>query len=323
MKPEQFAKRVREHVRNKYDCVIAITSIWEGDGKSTLAKILDDLIDDNFDLEKNVLYNPTAEGIKKLVMTLPPFSVIDADEAIKAFYKLKWADRLSIFLNQLYALARKRKLITILCMPRYRDFTEFFRNHKIKYWIHIVDRGIAIVHEKTWNPYSKDPWYLDENDKIIEKAINRKGSVSNFTNEEKIKIFKRCKNVFAIIEFDELDSETEKRYEDLAAKYAFDDITIENQSDKRFKQDAIVSEIMSKLDDYLTPFSKQKNKVVVDESLIAIDYDLGKSKALEIKRLVERELARKKKQEGFSPSSNSDIIINKAEIEKSLKKMPV
>jgi intein/homing endonuclease len=60
-------------------------------------------------------------------------------------------------------------LCTLLLMPRFQNFTENFRNFRIKYWVNLIERGYCIVYRRDEDPHVKDPWHMDENYKLKEK----------------------------------------------------------------------------------------------------------------------------------------------------------
>lgn len=173
--PHDVSKIFLRRVKKDKDAVIALTGD-EGEGKSTLAlHIIQETLRLHHKTEEEILetindyviYSPNKEEVKKRIIGLPKYMPVSADEAIKILYKLNWGTEIQKYLNMLYAICRKENKITILCMPRFIDFNEFFRNHRIKFWIHILERGRAVMFSKDWSPFSKDPWWLDENQKII------------------------------------------------------------------------------------------------------------------------------------------------------------
>jgi len=169
----RIANLTRERLRDDFDAVIAVTGI-EGIGKTSLAIQLGRKIDDDFDLEKNVIYIPDVQQIvNKITKELEKYSVVIVDEAIKTMYKRKWFNKLQIFLNQIYSICRKENKCSILCMAQFSDFDSFFRQHRIMLWIHVIDRGHAVVFMRDWSPFCKDPWHIDENQKIILKKRGR------------------------------------------------------------------------------------------------------------------------------------------------------
>ena len=286
-----LAKIISDHVRKDYDSVIAITSMFEGDGKSTLALQLGLAIDPNFKLERNVLFAPTVEQMKNLIFSLPKYSVINADEAIKILYKLNWADKLSIFLNQLYALCRKENLITILCMPRFRDFNEFFRNHKIKIWIHILERGRAVIFYKDWNMFARDPWWMDENMKKLEISKKKFKKVIDYNIDEKINIVAKTHNFVGILEFSDIPPELKTEYMRMRDLEKYNDIDMgEKQSLENMKLFATAGEIINKPEGFTKIYA---GELIVDLDAIMNTYSVGRGRASRIKKIAEKALRAK------------------------------
>lgn len=158
-----FAKEVRRLVREEKDCVIAITA-YPGEGKSNLTAILGMLIDHNYNFDENICFIPTSKDITERYMSLKMYSFLHIDEASRGLHKHKWHDKIQQTLNQLYDTERENHfLVTGLLMPRFQNFTENFRNFRIKYWIHIPVRGIAIFYKKDEDKDVKDPWHIEEN----------------------------------------------------------------------------------------------------------------------------------------------------------------
>lgn len=240
-----WGKQARARVRKDKDLVIAICScLEEGAGKSTLAIWFGLATDDNFNLRDNELYAPTEQEAKDKILNLPRYATIIADEAIKILYKLRWASSLQVFLNTLFALSRKENKITVLCMPRFRDFNEFFRNHKIKIWIEIIERGTGVVFAKDWSPFAKDPWWIDENQKLVDKARkNRK--FTEYNTEEKLSILSKSKNYVGVIKWDDLPQEIKDEY--IAQRDAIKYKGLDNIKDKRSEREARYSKAFSLL----------------------------------------------------------------------------
>jgi len=224
-----LAKPMISRVREDKDLVIGLCGA-EGDGKSTLAIQLGLACDPSFNLRDNELYAPTENEVKEKLLGLPKYSVLVADEAIKILYKLRHSSRMQIFLNTLYALARKENKITILCMPRFRDFNEFFRNHRIKIWIQIIERGVAVVFVKDKSPFSKDPWWLDQNQKIVDKATRNK-RIIEYGTYEMIEVLKRCRLYYKTIHFDPLPENIKDEYENLRDAVKYNDIELERTTE--------------------------------------------------------------------------------------------
>lgn len=282
---KDFAKEVKKHLHDDYDAVIAITSAWEGAGKSTCGIQIGKHIDKNFDFHKNILYSPTVPAMRKLVQELPKYSVVDADEAIRVLYKLKWGDTLTIFLNQLYSICRQENLATILPMPRIQDFVEFFRNHKIKFWIHVLERGTAVIMLKDDNPFAPDPWHIKENYKIYTKYKPTKKTIF-YTIDEKFGAFKKSTNFIGGLEFDDLNDEEKFIYRNMKRVHSYDDISIEAKIDK-IKLFESVNEVLGSENRFVKDF---RGKKIADLDKIMIHFSIGRSMAMQIKKMAEEKL---------------------------------
>jgi hypothetical protein len=164
-----FCKKIRETLRDERDCVIAITG-YPGVGKSNDAAIIGCIIDYDYTFEKNVCFIPTSEQIGEKYMSLNMFSILHIDEASRGLDKKRWYEKIQQKLNELYDTEREGHfLCTLLLMPRFQNFTENFRNFRIKYWINIIERGYCVVYRRDEDPHVKDPWHMDENYKLKEK----------------------------------------------------------------------------------------------------------------------------------------------------------
>lgn len=169
-----FCKTIRRELREQKDEVIAITG-YPGLGKSQLGTIFSILVDHDYSFGKNVCFIPTSKEIERQYLDLPMYSVLHIDEASRGIHKHKWHDKMQQKLNELYDTDREGHfLCTLLLMPRFQNFTENFRNFRIKYWINITDRGLAVVYKRDEDKDAKDPWHLDENYKLKQKRWGNK-----------------------------------------------------------------------------------------------------------------------------------------------------
>jgi len=211
-----FCRSSLARVADDWDMVIAVTG-EEGVGKSTLGAILAKEIDPVFDWIRSVAYLPTHKEVEDKFFSLKSKQVFLVDEAIKVLYKLKWADKLQIRINEMYATERWQNKITILCIPRFTDLNEMFRNHRVKIWIHVIERGyaVAFIKDET-NIFFSDPWHLKENAGKILKYTKNKKSVMLAT-EEKITMFKRSINYWFDFSFPSLSPEDEQTYKQIKA----------------------------------------------------------------------------------------------------------
>ena len=219
-------KALMKRVRQDYDAVIAITGT-EGVSKSTLANQLGFNTDKAYTLEKNCLFSPNPKNLVASIRELPRFSTVNADEAIKILYKQQWW--LQVFINKFYRLCRQDNKISIMCMPRFQEFNEGFRNHRILFWIHLLDRGVGVVYEKDWSPFVKDPWHTDDNQKQIEKMTTGR-KYFKIDMERRLGILERSGNCLGRIEFPDLTPEIRVKYKELAKLHKYEGL--EDEMDK-------------------------------------------------------------------------------------------
>jgi len=221
MSPKDIAHHFIKRVKQDKDACVGITGD-EGDGKSTLAVwiIIECLkkqgkTDEEIKqiLNDYIVYSPNKDEMMAKIVGLPKYSPISADEAIKILYKMNWATDIQKFLNMLYAVCRQENKISLLCMPRFIDFNEFFRNHRIKFWIHIISRGHAVFFIRDWSPFSKDPWWIQDSQKTIDMHYkSKKLKIVDFNDEEMIFLLKKAKIFVGEIMFDDLPADIQEIY---------------------------------------------------------------------------------------------------------------
>lgn len=230
---QDLADKCIQRCELDYDMTIAFTG-EEGVGKSTGAIQLARKIGKRengqftFCLSKNVLFSPSFENVQDAIKNLPQYAPIILDEAIKVLYKLRWHDKIQILLNQFFAICRQENKIAILCIPRFTDLNEYFRNHRVKIWIHVIDRGKAFVFVKDKNPFVKDVWHFREMEKKMEKH-----NFNALSYRSKLKLLKRNKSFVGVLKFKDLPEAMSERYKKLKAlkKYDQDNEELMSKSD--------------------------------------------------------------------------------------------
>ncbi len=251
-KLKTIVRRIDDRNRDDFDSVIAITG-GEGMGKSTLAAIIGMLYDGRFGFDRNELFQPTHKEIKERLTKLPKYSVIIADEAIRVLYKLKWQDKAQQYLNQVYALCRQENQVTILCMPRFTDFNEFFRNHRIKIWIHVYQRGKAMMFVGDENPFVTDVFWIAESMKIVDKAMRRNRKLS-IDDDIADRVFSKVRCYVMNFSFPDMPDELKKLYKDLKEKYSYANMDLELEAeDTAAKQRNKLYFVMAKLLGFAIP----------------------------------------------------------------------
>ena len=232
-----FCREVKKDLRDENDGVVGITG-YPGVGKSQTAAIISLLIDDNYSLEKNICFIPTSKQIEETYLNLPMYSCFHIDEASRGLHKHKWHDRVQQKLNLLYDTDREGHfLCTLLLMPRFQNFAENFRNFRIRYWVNIPQRGIAIFYRRDEDKDTKDPWNLDENYKKKIKYWRGKKLVEREIGDV-IRAEQKTKNYWFYVEVPEIPKEIWQKYKDLKAQSRVDakeneaSLEVENYRDK-------------------------------------------------------------------------------------------
>lgn len=170
--------------------------------------------------------------MKLKVTGLPRYSAIVADEAIKSLYKLHWQNKMQQFINILYAICRQENKLSILCIPRFSDLNEFFRQHRVKFWIHIIDEisrnkdvGHAVIFTKSWNPFTLDAWNFKDTLKEIDNYARIKHIKEvEFNINSKAYVLSKSRNYVGMLEFGLMPNELFDKYMELKRKYAYDDL---------------------------------------------------------------------------------------------------
>jgi len=221
---------LKKRVREDFDAVIAITG-EEGVSKSTLANWVGMKTDKYYTLEKNCLFSPSPKSLVDSVRNLPRFSAVNADEAVKILYKQQWW--LQTFINKFYRLCRQDNKISIMCMPRFNEFNEGFRNHRILIWIHIFGRGIGVAFQKDWSPFVKDPWHFDDNQKMI-ASRGKHLKYYNFKMEDKMRILEKSPNFIGTVTFPNLPEDFVVKYKEMAKQHKYEGLEEEFDQGKRY-----------------------------------------------------------------------------------------
>jgi adenylate kinase family enzyme len=218
---KRIGKLTRQRMDKDYDLVYAITGD-EGSGKSTLADQLGKEIDPKFTITKNTVTAIEFDKIKSTALD-PKVKVLIFDEAIKSFYKLTWASKLQVSLNRLFSTVRQERKCFMLCIPRFTDLSEFFRNHRCKIWIHIDKRGLGLVFMKSRNFFAKSGWNMEDYEKRVEKWIMRRGE--QYTTNELVDFLNKEVPIFmGYLLFDPLSPEEKEEYNSVIAQAKYEGI---------------------------------------------------------------------------------------------------
>jgi len=190
----------------------------EGSGKSTLAVKLGIAMDEGYTenwqnwVDQNIIVNPDVEKIQeKILHTLPKYSYINVDEGMRVGYKRDFASFEGRFMAKLLSVSRKCQKIVSICIPNFKDLDSYYRNHRIKLWWFVPERGRCVVFKPSPSPFCVEPWNIQENERLFRKALGGK-AYADFSTEEMITAFRKTKNYVMDFEFGKMPSHVEERY---------------------------------------------------------------------------------------------------------------
>jgi hypothetical protein len=201
---------INERLNKNKDAVIAVCGP-EGEGKSTLGYKLSKRMDPYFRLATNVIPFPTFDRMKTAIHELPHKSVIMADEAMLTMYKRQSMTSDVIQMNQLLALCRKYFKIMFYIMPRFEDFDERMREHRIALWIEIIVRGTAVVMYPNQVRTKGGRWELDRLYEYLESVRKGKRNI-NLNPKLILRAYKKHPAYLGTLHWTALPPEEEEAY---------------------------------------------------------------------------------------------------------------
>jgi hypothetical protein len=182
-----LVKLLNSRNRADWDTVGAVTGD-EGVGKTdllivlgllanglTIDRIYDPTKEDMVLIDKffrgNMLYTQNATEIERVIENTPQYEFIGVDEGMMVLYKYEHGSKRQIELKKYFATCRKgHNNAVFFCMQDFLDFTKFFRDRRIRVWIHVVERGKAIRMNRSGNPVASDKWNIDKFSDIFDES---------------------------------------------------------------------------------------------------------------------------------------------------------
>lgn len=169
---EDFGMAVRNKIRDDYDSLCCISG-REGIGKSSLGYHICKLVDDNFDVKKNIVY--ALPELYRKMMETPKYGSVLVDEGMECFYKRDHHNPARKRVIKSLSQARQKNLFYVFCSPRFTDLDEYLRNWRIRIWLRVTARGVAEIYFFDDNEMYGDPWHLK--DKKLRKKLNYWGKL--------------------------------------------------------------------------------------------------------------------------------------------------
>lgn len=146
---------IRNLPANHEDALIVVDGN-ERVGKSTLIYKISRLLDPTYD---HTRVSFSARDYKDLSLDLPPGSVCHLDEAIAGAFSRDAMKGDNKELVKYLIVCGERYQIHFITIPNIHWLDPYLRLHRCKYWIHIPERGRAVVHHKLRNPYGQEVYW--------------------------------------------------------------------------------------------------------------------------------------------------------------------
>jgi len=203
MSPEEgfefWVRYFHYRIAHDYDAIELITGN-EGTGKSTYALRKAQALTHGRWNPENLCYS--AEDVLKAYQRAKKGTVVVYDEAVRGLISTETFDAEQRALIKLFALAREKGVILLICAPSIWLVAKQVRARRATLWTHIMERGVGRVFERdvkltfkpssslrftespiaprvTWHPFdAKDPFFMAYSrvktarlDEYVEEAI--------------------------------------------------------------------------------------------------------------------------------------------------------
>jgi ribosomal protein S13 len=212
-----LVRRLRKRLRNDKDAIVVLTG-ERGIGKTVCAHCLARGVSEKFDMRSHTLFDPEVERLKDIIYKFPKYSATVVDELIRIGYRRNWASVGNKLLIELYNLCRYQNQTSFLCIPNFNDIDKDLQDN-VTLWVHVVDRGTAVVFKSDQNPFVADKWHLRENEKLIQ-GEDRGLSMNKWGLNDKLNVFEhKIPNFYTWFGFPDFTPEEKVLYKALKVPY--------------------------------------------------------------------------------------------------------
>ena len=195
---EEFATLINKLLRNDRDITIGIGG-FTGEGKSTFAiqleKSYSKISNTPWTFKDNCTWSRSefmgwVDGTKKgniLEPGLKPeqkpeYTALLLDELFGMFYRRNWHNDKQKEAISLLNMCRDRHLLIVGNVPLFWDLDGGFIS-RVRYYCYVPKRGVAWIFQQENNPFSSDPWNVQENRKRFRKLKALPYGLPNFVAE--------------------------------------------------------------------------------------------------------------------------------------------
>jgi hypothetical protein len=249
---------ILEHRRAGYDSVVAVTG-EERSGKSALVnqamikiKNVQTMGQYKQMINNNIGYKKTE--LLEEITKINKYDAYAADEAIRGFYKRDWNNQDNKELGRVFTQIGFKKAIFFLCIPRFTDLDELYRNHRVRFWIHVIGNewdhekdkpGIfhAVVFEKDNNAFNPDPWSL-KSDFKAKKKLAKVHLLDDAS--KKIAMYSECTAFMDSFTYPPVKDEWWEQYEKMSHVKKLDAEAVKSTNKYQIRWESLAKEIYNK-----------------------------------------------------------------------------
>ena len=233
-KLRKMAQLIAKNQNDDWDLVLCVSGS-EGAGKSCLAMHIAmhvcKLHGLPFSIENNIVYKN--DELLDKVKNLPHKAPIILDEAVLLSYKRDWASAENKQLVRMFHQIRAKNMCFIFCIPRFIDMDAYYRTHRVRFWLHVYDRGKVVAFVKDENQNITDPWHFREN----LEAMKAKRILSHLNKETHIHFYRKSKNYFTDFHFPDFPEAIKEKYREISLQKKMESVKdaprIEGKWEKR------------------------------------------------------------------------------------------
>ena len=167
-----------------------------------------------FNPKKHIAYSNA--DVQNKIETLPNFSPLLIDEAVKFASSAEWNKAENKELKKKLAVVRAKHLLFVLCFPlKVNKLEKNYLDSFVTYWVDLISRGNGVIFVKDKNP-TEDSWRM--------RDFERVGSYTEFTDISKVKeMLKKHPNFWTMIRFPKPPDWLYKKYLEVREKNIYDD----------------------------------------------------------------------------------------------------
>lgn len=165
----KFNADLDRRLRRDKDVVVIVTG-EKGEGKSTVEYHLC-VFDPNFTFPRNYIFDAKPSSVSTRFKKNVKFSRFGMDEAVQSLYKMDYFSNDQNKLIKLLTRARKYNQMLVLCIPDITEVRTSVRKAHVNVWIHVVERGRAMVFIRDKMPMVEDPWHFKHAERLWKKKL--------------------------------------------------------------------------------------------------------------------------------------------------------